>query len=69
MNELELCKETEYAAKLNKIQNIDTKEWAFISSIKVKSSLVQDYKSKGKLEELQNRLIEVISKEVKEKLV
>lgn len=69
MNELELCKETEYAAKINKVQNVDTAEWAFISSIKVKSSLVQEYKDKGKLEELQNHLIEVISKEVKEKLV
>lgn len=69
MNELELCKETEYTAKINKVQNVDTREWAFISSVKVKASLVQEYKDKGKLEELQNHLIQAITTEVKEKLV
>lgn len=69
MNELDMHRETEYAAKLNKVQNVDTKEWDYISSIRVKDSLVKEYKDKGKLEELQNHLIEVISKEVKEKLV
>lgn len=57
------------SAKLNKAQNYDTLEWNYISSIRVKDSLVQEYKDNGKLEELQNHLIEVISKEVKEKLV
>ena len=70
MNELDiLCKEAEYTAKLNKVQNYDTKEWSFISAIKVRDSLVQEYKDKGKLEELQNHLIDSITKEVKEKLV
>ena len=69
MNELNMCRETEYSAKLNKVQNVDTKEWNYISSIRVKDSLVQEYKDKGKLEELQNHLIESITKEVKEKLV
>ena len=70
MNELDiLCKETEYDAKVTKVKNFDTKEWSFISAIKVRDSLVQEYKDKGKLEELQNHLIDSITKEVKEKLV
>ena len=69
MNELDLCREIEYNAKINKVQNLDTKDWSFISSIKVRDSLVQEYKDKGKLEELQDELIKAITKEVKEKLV
>ena len=69
MNELDMSRETEYTAKLNKVQNYDTKEWSFFSSIKVRNSVVQEYKDKGKLEELQDELIKAITKEVKEKLV
>ena len=69
MNELDMHRETEYTAKLNKVQNYDTKEWSFFSSIKVRNSVVQEYKDKGKLEELQDELIKAITKEVKEKLV
>lgn len=72
MNELDMSKEIERARvniNLNKVQNFDTKEWAFFSSIKVKSSLVQEYIDKGKLKELQDSLIEAITKEVREKLV
>ena len=69
MNELDISRETEYTEKLNKVQNYDTKEWSFFSSIKVRNSVVQEYKDKGKLEELQDELIKAITKEVKEKLV
>ena len=69
MNELDMSRETEYTAKLNKVQNYDTKEWSFFSSIKVRNSVVQEYKDKGKLEELQDELIKAFTKEVKEKLV
>ena len=69
MNELDTCREIEYNTKINKVQNLDTKDWSFISSIKVRDSLVQEYKDKGKLEELQDELIKAITKEVKEKLV
>lgn len=69
MNELDMYRDAEYSAKLSKVQNVDTKEWAFISSIKVRSYIVQEYKDKGKLEELQNHLIESITKEIKEKLI
>ncbi len=65
MNELDMCKETEYAAKLNKVQNYDTKEWSFIfPGIKIKSSLVQEYKGKCKLTKLQDELILAITKEI-----
>lgn len=72
MNELDMSKEIELTRvniSLNKVQNYDTKEWAFISSIKVRDSLVQEYKDKNKLKELQNSLIEAITKEVQEKLI
>lgn len=72
MNELDMSKEIELTRvniSLNKVQNYDTKEWAFISSIKVRDSLVREYKDKGKLKELQNSLIEAITKEVQEKLI
>lgn len=72
MNELDMSKEIELSRvniSLNKVQNYDTKEWAFISSIKVRDSLVQEYKDKGKLKELQDELILAITKEIKEKLI
>ena len=59
----------EYHTTVTKVQNFDTKEWSFISTIRVRDSLVQNYKERGKLEELQNELILAITKEVKEKLV
>lgn len=72
MKELDMSKEIELSRvniSLNKVQNYDTKEWAFISSIKVRDSLVQEYKDKGKLKELQDELILAITKEIKEKLI
>ena len=72
MNELDTNKEIELASVniiLNKVQNVDTKEWSFITSVKIKNSLVQEYKDKGELEKLQNELILAITKEIKEKLV
>lgn len=72
MNELDMSKEIELArAKLSlyKVKNIDTEEWSFITSVKVKDSLVQEYKDKNKLNELQDSLILAITKEIKEKLV
>ena len=72
MNELDMSKEIEEARvniDLNKVQNFDTKEYAYMSCIKVRESLVQEYKDKGKLKELQDELIKAITKEIKEKLV
>ncbi len=64
-----ICSEQEYRATVTKVQHTDTKEWSFISTIRVRDSLVQNYKERGKLEELQNELILAITKEVKEKLI
>lgn len=72
MNELDTNKEIEPAMvniSLNKVQNYDTKEWALITCVKIKNSLVQEYKDKGELEKLQDGLILAISKEIKEKLI
>ena len=55
--------------KVTKVQHTDTKEWSHISTIRVRDSFVQEYKDKGKLKELQDELIQAITKEVKEKLV
>lgn len=44
MNELDMSKETELPrAKLSlcKVKNVDTEEWSFITSVKIKNSLVQ----------------------------
>lgn len=54
---------------VTKVQHTDTKEWSFISTIRVRDSLIQNYKERGKLEELQNELILDITKEVNEKLI
>ncbi len=72
MNELDMSKETELPrAKLSlcKVKNVDTEEWSFITSVKIKNSLVQEYRDKNKLNELQDSLIKAITKEIKEKLV
>lgn len=72
MNELDMSKETELPrAKLSicKVKNVDAEEWSFITSVKIKNSLVQEYRDKNKLNELQDSLIKAITKEIKEKLV
>lgn len=72
MNELDMSKEIELArAKIGlyKVQNVDTEEWAFITSVKIKNSLVQEYKDNNELTKLQDELILAITKEIKEKLI